>query len=424
MTDVASGSILLPPWSGMTLPGLLAGAAKLRAQAAFVADGEGAETLARRPARALTCIAAHDAVHSLARRLRDLGLRPGETVVIHLPNIVEAAVAILGVQCAGGVPALVPIFEQRETLRRCVALTSAKAILTIGEFAGLHPGLKCREVALDEMGVRFIGAFGPDAPAGLVALDEFRPAAGDDLPAIAGPSTAILTFDAADGQIRALARSHEQIVLDAAAAASSARSTLSSRLLSAIPPMSAAGVALGLGLPLLTGAQAEMLPLFDSCAFASQLGDGEATSVILPGGSEAAFRQFCEERSIACEGLVLVHRPSSDDPVVRVPEAGHVHCVDALCLGESLVAISRRGDERALEWLPERRIHPVEGVLAGGAPHHVIGVEGGVMTVSGPGAPSVQGVADRPVPTGFGAGEPRDGRIWFEGRSGVVVRAA
>lgn len=413
-SDRNGSGILQPPWNSMTLPGLIAGAARLRADAPFLADGTNVEPLAHRPRRELTCGELGAEAERLAGQLQTLGLKPGEVVLLHLPNTVEAAIALLGVLIAGGIPAPTAVFEDVPDIRTAADLCGAAAMISIASFAGLTPALKCRSAAVDLLGVRFIAAFGADTPEGVVPLDAFEVSpGGEPPPRTEGAAPCLITFDAPGGQRRALLRSHEQLVAEAAAAAGLARAGAGERLLMTLPPSSVAGVVFGLAMPLMTGASVDLVPLFDSCAFAAQLGRSDAAHVVLPGRSEVAFRQFCEENAVRCETLVLVHRPDPADPALPVPETGHVHCLDVLCLGEAVLAVSGRGAATDAGRLSPALAHPVQGVLTGEAPLLTLNIDrAGQLDVTGPSSPFVLSTAvGAACPTGFGATIDDDGSI-------------
>ncbi len=390
----ATGFLLQPPWNGMTLPGLLSGAATLRADAPFLVDAENVEPLAHRPQCKLSCSSLKGEVERFARQMLSLGLHPGEVVILHLPNTTEAVIALLGVQAAGGIPAPAPIFDDVEALRAFIELTNAAAMVSMGVFAGLHLAEKCREAAATSLSVRFLAATGNDLPGGVIGLDDW----GDDdfdentpLPALKGNAPALITFDKATGMRRALLRTHEQIIADAATAAALTRAHVGSRLLVTIPPSTIAGVVYAVALPLLSGAVVELTALFDSCSFIAQLDDGVSTAVVLPACSETAFLATCAMRSIRVESLVLVHRPDTGATLpVFSASSLDIRMADAICLGEGVLSLAVRAKAETFACLPQRAIHPVPGLMLANTVQLELALgANGTLHASGPLAPQV-----------------------------------
>jgi long-chain acyl-CoA synthetase len=86
---------------------------------AFVA--ETVEVLPDGERAALSC-------ESLARGWRDRGLRPGDLVLLCLPNTAELLHQLFGVLTAGGVPALLPPMLPAARLREISLRMGARAV--------------------------------------------------------------------------------------------------------------------------------------------------------------------------------------------------------------------------------------------------------------------------------------------------------
>jgi len=266
--------------------------------------------------------------------------------------------------------------------------------VTVAEFAGLRPAETARAVAAAALSMRFVACHGRRAPEGVAALDALTRAdvEGIELPlAPAGTAPALITLDLWQGAPRGLVRSHEQLIAEAAAAAALARITETSRLIGTMAPASLAGVVHGLALPLLTGASTDLVPLFDSAAFARALGDGAGLTVLLPAAAEAAYRGHCDSRPAAAEGLVLVHRPEPGGALhLARPEGAAGRTVDVVCLGEIAMAGFARSDLVDAPMLPVAPVYPVPGVLAGTASGLMFQAGAGrEVQVCGPLAPQV-----------------------------------
>lgn len=391
-----SRRLLLHPWTGMTLPGLAQGSATLRPEAPALVEPDNTEALAGRKPRLLSCKALVAESDLLAHKLRALGVRAGDVVLTYLPNTSEAFLTLLAIQKAGGIPAPVPVFEPAEVLARAAAISGAVAIITMGRFAGLNLAAIARDAAVAALDVRIIAAFGETVPEGVASLDawdsvEFLSNAA--FPRRDGPDAAIITFDDGPEGLRALVRSHEQLVAEATGAASLGRIATGTRLLATLPPTSAAGVIYGVALPLLTGAWVELNPLFDSAGFAMQLGGGDKTSIILPGAAEAAYRAFRGTRAVKGENIILVHRLTGDQPPPDLAgPKDNPRIVDVLAFGEAgCLARARTGQAGPIR-LPAEIAFPVTGVLAGTAPALALSRTGnGTLAFSGALAPAIMG---------------------------------
>ena len=400
---------LQQPWTGMTLPGLAQGSATLRPDAPAIVEPDNTGELTGRAARLITCKTLTAEVDLLAQKLRALGLMPGDVVLLCLPNTSEAILSLLAVQKAGAIPAPVGVFEDAAALAEAATLVDAAAILTISRFSSLSPAQICRDAAVACLSVRFVAAFGSSVPEGVAALDswdtvEFLNAA--PFPRIDGPDDALISFDRQTGTLRALVRTHEQLVAEAAGAAALVRVGTGNRLLTTIPPASIAGVVYGVALPLLSGAWIELNVLFDSAAFAAQLGSGDKTTVILPGVASDAYLRFRGTRAIRSENLVLIHRPVPGQPMPDAPLPDKaLRIIDVLCLGETTALPRLRLAGADLASLPQRPVFPASRVVRQDLPAIALGVdETGHMMLAGalvPRNPAAAG--DAPLATGFDA---------------------
>lgn len=405
--DAERERLLLAPWTGMTLPGLAQGSATLRPDAPALVEADNTETLIGRKARLVSCKGLVTASDVLAHKLRALGVQPGDVVLTYLPNTSEALIALIGVQKAGGIPAPLPVFEPAERLVQAAAVSGAVAILTMDHFSGLRLAETAREAAVAALDIRLVAAFGADVPEGVASLDswnsvEFLTTA--PFPRLDGPDAALITFDSVGGPLRALIRSHEQLVAEAAATASLGRIATGTRLLSTLPPTSAAGVIFGAALPLLTGAWVELNPLFDSAGFAAQLGAGDKTTVILPGAAETAYRAFRGGRALKHENVVLVHRLEAGVPLPDLSgTSDNPRIIDVLAFGEAACLCSLRNSASAHLTLPKTCTYGVSGVLAPGQQAAVMSMDAaGHLCIAGALAPRLAGAgASAPIPTGL-----------------------
>jgi non-ribosomal peptide synthetase component E (peptide arylation enzyme) len=390
----------------MNLPGLVKGGATLRAGAPALVEAEGLETLMGRPARQISCRDLGLAVDTLALRLRTLGIRPGEVVITHLPNTAEALISLIAIQKLGALPAPLPVFADASEIAEAASLVRATALISITEFAGIRGADTARAAAAASMDVRLVAAFGAGVPEGVAGLDDWPEVAHlgkAGFPKLDGNLPAVITFDRIGGALRALLRSHEQLVAEAAGIASQARVNAGTRLIMPLPPASAAGIVLGIALPLLAGAELNLIPLFDSCRFAELLGNGERTTVILPAAAAASYENHSAERATKAECLVLVHRPQPGEALDATAAAGRdARLIDLICLGEALLIASARAVHAAPGQLALRAAAGMPGILAGDKPGYGLALERqGTIEARGPLVPQAHAGAGDRLDTGF-----------------------
>jgi 2,3-dihydroxybenzoate-AMP ligase len=121
---------------------------------------------------------------ALAAGLLDEGLRPGDRVVVQLPNRWEFVAVLLGCMRAGIAPVLVlPAYRARD-LTRISALVDARALIVSGDTSGFDHARLALEVRRSVPGVRHLFAVGGDA----VAVPEIRSLADSDAVAPPAPS--------------------------------------------------------------------------------------------------------------------------------------------------------------------------------------------------------------------------------------------
>lgn len=106
----------------ITADGLLRRRARQKADAVALRDPPNRQMLDLAQPRSLTYGAADTMVDALAAVFTDLGLAPGDRIVLQLPNFVEAPLALLGAWRAGLTVAAVPmLWRASEIARVCDA---------------------------------------------------------------------------------------------------------------------------------------------------------------------------------------------------------------------------------------------------------------------------------------------------------------
>ncbi|KAB1070521.1 AMP-binding protein [Methylobacterium planeticum] len=231
--------------------------------------------------------AAAEFVARLGRGLRAWRLPPGSRIGLALPGSTEALVAHLAVEAAGHVPCLLPQAWDEEQLLAGIQAAGISAVLTQARLGPGRPAERLCRVAARYFGLRYLAAFGPDVPDGVISLDEMAldrrsaPVTGDT-------GGGLVSFEAGD-PARPVHRPGDALLAAAAIHLIAARVGPGERVLSLVPPRDLRGLVTGLGAALISGASLETLPVFDGPAFAAALRRPVPTHLVVPGFLEAAL---------------------------------------------------------------------------------------------------------------------------------------
>jgi acyl-CoA synthetase (AMP-forming)/AMP-acid ligase II len=156
-------------WSDTRITDLFDAAARsVPAQLAVLDPPNRAALVGGQPLR-LTFAEVADLADGYALRLRELGLVRDDILVAQLPNIAEYPALYVAALRLGIIVSPVPMQFRRHELEQIVALTGARAFLTVPTFKGAaHASVAMGLGAGDELQVLCLG---PDGPAGSTAFD-------------------------------------------------------------------------------------------------------------------------------------------------------------------------------------------------------------------------------------------------------------
>ncbi|MGJ3262599.1 MAG: AMP-binding protein [Salinarimonas sp.] len=353
---------------------------------AFV-DQAGREGWCGRPRIAWSYGATQPMIERLAAFFSGLGLAREAAVAVCLPAGSETLITLLALERAGLTPCLLPLAWPRDDLARAVEATGAVAVVTQSMVGALKPAETFRDIAMAYYGLRFVTAFGPQPPDGVLDLDRVMV---DERPILAGRgegTASVQAPDAADPPARepgivTLARRGEEIeaafrpasswIAAACAFLEVAHYAPGERILHLVAPDDLMGLATGFVPALLTGAPLELHGLFDGPALAASLARGEATRLVAPGWMESALASAALPASVT--GLVLLHAAPTR---FRARTAATCPVVDVLAL-EPWALVSRarsRGGQVAIR---------LDARAAGAADPLVRRDEDGGLRVCGP----------------------------------------
>jgi mycobactin salicyl-AMP ligase len=325
-------------WSAAGLSSLLAANADRHPHRLAFIDQPDREDWSGRPRIAWTYANTHHIVDRLATFLSGLGLPAGAPVGICLPNSSEACVALLAVERAGYIPCLLPLAWPDHDLSQAIEAANVSAVICQVRVGDQRPADLFCSLAARHFGLRFICAFGPHVPDGVIDLDRaILDTVPKQLPTARTAHEGIVTFKPIERSFLPVFRPYPSAIAAAMAFLVSERIEASDRILSLLPPDDHRGLTTGFVASLVTGATLEMQGLFDKTTFVASIASDSRIHLVAPGWMEPALARAGTSESVA--SVVLVH-----EAPVRFKARGELHhsVTDVLGFGEvALVARSR-----------------------------------------------------------------------------------
>lgn len=285
---------------GPTLISLFARACAQHPDATALVDAPRAAPDEARLARRLTFAEADHIISAIAAQLQELGLKTDHVVALHMPNSVEAVLALLGVLRAGMIAAPMPLLWRRAEAVAALSRIGAKAIIALGQVGDTDLPDLATQIAADVFAIRAVCAFGRDLPDGVVPLD---PLLDDDIfaaPDVAEPDrpmheraahVAVITWDMTMAGPLPVARSHSELLAAGHTVTLEAGLAPRAAMVSTLQPSSLAGLATGLVPWLATGGTLCLHPVFDAGNLAAQLAEENARALVVPGPLAARLAQ-------------------------------------------------------------------------------------------------------------------------------------
>ncbi|WP_053081608.1 AMP-binding protein [Methylobacterium aquaticum] len=312
-----------PAAAPMGLSALLAAIADRHPTRIALVDQASKPAWCGRPAIAWTYAAAREIVARLAEGLQQLRLPPRSPVGLCMAGMAEAHLAFLAIEQAGHVPCLLPVTWDEDRLLQAVEAAQVLAILTQGVLGAERPAERLCRVAMRYFPLRFVAAFGPHVPDGVLSLDQVVLDHRGDAAALGtGPAAGLVTF-ALPGPVPApdraagppaepagaplpMRREAEALTAAAAGCLVPLRVEPGERILSLLPPNDLKGLATGLTAALLAGATLECHPVFDVGALSAALDQRVPTHLVAPAWMEAGFSRTTVPSRLRT--LAYVHR--------------------------------------------------------------------------------------------------------------------
>ncbi len=303
--------------------------------------------------RRLTYAQADRAVSAIAARLTGMGLAADAIVGIQLPNTVESILAILGVMRAGMIAAPLPLLWRRADAVAALGRIGAKAMITCGRADGFSHCQLAMRIASELFSIRYVCAFGPKLPDGVVPFDElltagtreqFPPLDRDRL-SNAAAHVELITFEVGNNGIVPVARNHLEMIAGGLGATLESRLTQGAHILSTMTASSFAGVSLVLLPWLLSAGTLCLHHRYDADVLARQRRDEACQMLVMPGALALHVAQtgaFAHDDRGAIIGAWRSPERLHDSPVWP---ASNTILVDAPIFGEAGLLVGRRGTD-------------------------------------------------------------------------------
>lgn len=309
---------LAEPWNRLTVSGLAASAAGTNPKRLFLRDCAAREDWDGNLPRQLSFGDFFREAEFFAGQLETLGIVAGDRVMILMPNVAEAAIAIVGCLIAGITPALAPVEENVETLRAASERISAAAIITTGRLEELRPAEIARQIAARAISVRLVAAYGHKLPDGVTSLDGWAEQdvdANPNRPVRKQDAEGLITFSAGPKGVLAHIRTEAQVIADALAIATRHKLGREQNLVSTMHATGSAAFAAGLLMPLFLGTTIDLVGPFTADRLRHALKRaGEKPALLAPASLMPLLRESLPlEKGLAGLGsLVTVMRPGME----------------------------------------------------------------------------------------------------------------
>ena len=267
-----------------TLDGLFRRVLARRPGAMALIDPADKMRVTGQPPRQLSFEQTDRAIAALASHFSVMGLPANSVIAIQLANTSEFILTVLAAHRAGLVVALLPQLWRQAELTVALNRTGARAVVTTKMIDGINHADLAMNAAAEAFAIRYVGGFGNDLPDGMISLDDVVAQGTNDAPAAAQDArrAAIVTFDVGDDGMRAVPRTHLQLIAGGLSLFLESELPQGTAIMAALVPSSFAGLASTLVTWLLTGGTLALHHPFDADALEQQLSETKSTALIVP----------------------------------------------------------------------------------------------------------------------------------------------
>lgn len=250
--------------------------------------------------------------------------------------------SILAVGKAGLTPCLMDVTATAGELSSAIETADVRAVITQARLGPDRLAEKLCFVAAGFFRLRFLLAFGPAVPDGVVDLDPIllEPRRTAAVPSSAASADegepGLVTFARDAAGKTAYFRTYRSLIAAAAPIVGAAKLHPGDRLLTLLPPDDLKGVVTGLVAGLVAGATVETHAVFAEQRLSQALAGPEPTHLVVPGWMEPAIAELPNARALL--STILVHEP----PLALDGRPGLGRAVDVLCCSELALLSSAR----------------------------------------------------------------------------------
>jgi acyl-CoA synthetase (AMP-forming)/AMP-acid ligase II len=359
----SGGKRLHGAWAQLTIDALLETAVKARPGRRSFVDAPDIANWSDLTPR-MTSVGEFGAmVARFSGQVRTLGLKHGDVVLVAMPNCVDGVATLIGLQAAGYVPCPVSVVASAAEMQEIAEVVQARAVITVNRYAEFYPSDAARTAASRFYGLRFVCAYGPGSPPGVVSLDKWNDAElSSELPPPNAPTgPALVTIDRNGGSLRAHVRTHAQIISDGLALSAISGLTGRGSIIATFAPVSAAGFASTVASPLISGTMVALHGPFDADVLRAQLAAAPEAVLVVPAAVEEAVRLAAGP---SVRDTIVVTR----DPSLPRPAGNQGRVTELLSLGEAALWSLLRDNTRSRLRLPRFYAHPVGTALPRSVP--------------------------------------------------------
>lgn len=271
----------------LTAEGLLKRRAEQRPGVIALADPSNLPDLGLGPPRSFSYRKADMAADALAASFTELGLMPGDTIAMQLPNLAMTPLTLLAAWRAGLTVAALPMLWREHEIGIACEAVAPKALLGVSYFDGERCAERLCTIAANQLSVRFVLGFGEGLPDGVGSLDDalaaYRAGPRYNPSATGERGPAMITFTARAGMpLLPVMRSESELLAQGAMTVLALALDRKDVILNAYPLSGIVGLSLGLMPWLIGGATLVQHHAFDYAAFVEQLLAAGATVTALP----------------------------------------------------------------------------------------------------------------------------------------------
>lgn len=267
-----------------TLDGLFNRILARQPDAPALLDPSNKQRITGQAQRRLTFAQADQAISALSAHFVEAGLPVNSVIGVQLPNTVEFVLTVLAAHRAGLIVALLPQLWRQAELTMALNRTGARAIVTMSRIDGVNHADLAMNAAAEAFSIRHVCGFGDDLPEGMAPLGLVTSNAPTNSRVVPqdGRRAAVVSFDMTPDGLRAVPRTHLNLIAGGLAVFLEGRVPQGAKLMAAFAPSSFAGLASSLLVWLLSGGTLSLHHPFESEVLERQINDNSCNTLMAP----------------------------------------------------------------------------------------------------------------------------------------------